>query len=225
MRTVTTSALCLIRAERCAQYDAAPDEVDDKVASRVIEPDAVEPRDAVDFGAWFTSMTAALSGDGVSDVPCGTCTACCCASQFVEVGPDEADALASIPRALLFPAPGAPTGSLVMGYDEHGRCPMFGDGTCSIYEHRPQACRVYDCRVFAATGVYPDESEKASVADTARRWVFRYASPSDRRRRELLQTRAQDLWAPVERSLGTPGSPSATEVAIRAISEAGVAES
>ncbi len=199
--------------------------IDDKVAPRVIEPGAVESRDAGDFGAWFASVTAALRGDEGSDVPCGTCTACCCASQFVEVGPDETDALAAIPRSLLFPAPGAPTGTLVMGYDGHGRCPMFGDGECSIYESRPRACRAYDCRVFAACGIYPDESEKASVADTARRWVFRYASPSDRRRRERVQTRAQDLCAPVEGSSRSSGSPSATEVAIRAISEAGVAES
>ena len=191
----------------------------------MIEPGAVESRDAGDFGAWFASVTAALSGDGGSDVPCGTCTACCSASQFVEVGLDEVDALAAIPRSLLFAAPGAPMGTLVMGYDEHGRCPMFGNGACSIYEHRPRACRVYDCRVFAATGVYPDESEKASVADTARRWVFTYASPSDRRQRERIQTRARDLCGPVARSARTTGSPNATKVAIRAISEAGVAES
>ncbi|HET7720760.1 MAG TPA: YkgJ family cysteine cluster protein, partial [Acidimicrobiales bacterium] len=86
------------------------------------------------------------------DVPCGTCTACCTSSQFVHIGPDERDTLSRIPKALLFPAPGQPKGHVVMGYDERGHCPMFVDGACSIYEHRPRTCRTYDCRVFPAAG-------------------------------------------------------------------------
>ena len=130
-----------------------------------------DPRDAGDFGTWFVSMINALEGDGVSDVPCGACTACCSASQFIEIAPDETATLGAIPRSLLFPAPAAPEGTLLMGYDELGRCPMFSDGSCSIYADRPRACRVYDCRVFAASNVYPDEVEKHEVANTARRWV------------------------------------------------------
>ena len=73
-------------------------------------------------------MQRALHGDAVADVPCDGCTACCTASQFVHVDPDEADTLAHIPREVLFPAPGLPPGHVLMGYDEHGACPMFVDG-------------------------------------------------------------------------------------------------
>lgn len=195
------------------------------VGPAVIEPDAVGPRDAGDFGPWFAAITDALDGDGVSDVPCGECTACCCAAQFIEVGPDETATLAAIPRSLLFPGPGAPVGTLVMGYDELGRCPMFLDGACSIYAQRPRACRVYDCRVFAASEVYPDEPEKSAVTAPARRWVFTYRGESDRRQHEAVRAQARSLRAQVERSAQSSTPPSTTEVAIRAISDVAVAGS
>ncbi len=83
-------------------------------------------------------MQRALRGDGGTDVPCGTCTACCTSSQFVHIEPDETDTLAHIPADVLFPAPLAPRGHVLLGYDERGHCPMLVDNACSIYEHRPR---------------------------------------------------------------------------------------
>ena len=80
---------------------------------------------------------------------------------------DRADALAHIPKQLLFPAPQQPD-ELVMGYDERGHCPMLVDDRCSIYDHRPQACRTYDCRVLAATGLVLDDSDKRAIAGAFR---------------------------------------------------------
>src|SRR4051794_32425896 len=116
----------------------------------------VPARPAGRFSSWLHDIRAAVSGSAESDVPCDGCTACCASAQFVHVGPDELEAKAHIPAALLLPAPGRPRGHLVMGYDEHGRCPMLRDHGCSIYEHRPRACRTYDCRVLAAAGLVPD---------------------------------------------------------------------
>jgi hypothetical protein len=132
------------------------------------------PLDAGELRSWVAEIRSAIRGDVDADVPCGTCTACCTASQFVHVGPDEAEALAHIPRELLFPAPGLPRGHVLMGYDEHGRCPMLGDAGCSIYEHRPRTCRTYDCRVFAATGVdvAAGDPTKRGIATRAARWRF-----------------------------------------------------
>jgi uncharacterized protein len=118
------------------------------------------------------------------DVPCGTCTACCTSSQFVHIGPDERDTLSRIPRALLFPAPGLPKGNVVMGFDERGHCPMFVDGACSIYEHRPRTCRTYDCRVFPAAGLEPDHDGRADIARQVRRWKFDFPEADD----EVLQS-------------------------------------
>jgi uncharacterized protein len=127
--------------------------------------------EAGELATWLVDMGAALRGERAADVPCGTCTACCTSSQFVHIEPDETDALAHIPAALRFPAPGRPKGHVVLGYDERGHCPMLGVQGCTIYEHRPRTCRTYDCRVFAATGVEPDDSQPA-VAAQVHRWRF-----------------------------------------------------
>ena len=149
--------------------------------------------DAGELPAWLTATRRALDGEVDADVPCDGCTACCEASQFVHIGPDEAETLAHVPEALLVPAPGLPPGHVVMGYDEHGRCPMLVEGGCSIYDHRPRTCRTYDCRVFAATGVVPDEPAKAGIADRVRRWRFATSgSDEDAALRDALARAARD---------------------------------
>lgn len=130
--------------------------------------------DAGTFSTWLEATSAALAVGGESDVPCRSCVACCSSAQFVHVTPDDVEALAHIPTELLFPAPGAPEGHRLMGYDEQGRCPMLTDTGCSIYAHRPQTCRQYDCRVFAATGVEPG---KTLIAAQVRRWEFDVDEP------------------------------------------------
>ncbi len=148
---------------------------------------------AGDFGAWAGAMANTRRGAAPAEVPCNGCTACCTASQFVHVDPDESDTLAHIPAAVLFPAPGLPDGHMVMGYDEHGACPMFVDGACSIYDHRPRACRIYDCRIFAATGVDAGEDGKPGVAARVRRWQFSYASPDATRSHDAMRSAAAYL--------------------------------
>jgi Fe-S-cluster containining protein len=114
---------------------------------------------AGDFSAWLADVQGAIRGERGSEVPCGGCTACCTSSQFVHIGPDETGTFAAIPRKLLFPAPGAPPGHVLLGYDERGHCPMLVDGACSIYADRPRTCRTYDCRVFPAAGIDAAEGD------------------------------------------------------------------
>jgi len=133
---------------------------------------------AGDFSSWLIEVRESIEGAGTADVSCGTCVACCSSSQFVHIRPEERDALAHIPKALLFPAPRMPRGHVLMGYDEHGRCPMLRAEGCSIYEHRPRTCRTYDCRVFPAAGVLPDESDKVLIAERAERWQFALDGPT-----------------------------------------------
>ena len=149
----------------------------------------MEPIDAGPFSAWLSAMGAAVRGESDADVACGNCTACCESSQFVHIGPDEVDALAHIPKALLFPAPRLPQGHVLLGYDEQGRCPMLGDAGCTIYEHRPRTCRTYDCRVFQATGV---SSDKPLVAARAVRWSFDH--PTARDHADHTAVRAAAVW-------------------------------
>ena len=163
---------------------------------------------AGEFSAWFGEFTAALRGERSADVPCGRCTACCASSQFVHVAPDETDTLAHIPSELLVPAPGMPAGHVVLGYDDRGRCPMLGDDGCSIYEHRPQACRTFDCRVFAAAGVNVDE-DKVLLAERVERWRFDHPEAVDVQLHDAVRSAAQQL------ARSEPARPA--EIAVRAV--------
>jgi len=147
------------------------------------------------FAAWRAGVLGALSSGGDVDVPCGSCTACCRASYFIHVEPDEVETLRRIPKALQFPAPGRPRGHVVLGYDERGHCPMLVDDRCSIYEHRPRTCRQYDCRVFAATGVDATDDGKVEVAARAARWKFDHPTERDQREHDASGAAAVFLRA------------------------------
>ena len=162
-------------------------------------------------------MQGALRGEHGSDVPCGSCTACCTSSQFVHIEPDEADTLAHIPAELLFPAPLMPLGHVLMGYDERGHCPMLIDGKCSIYEHRPRTCRVYDCRVFPAAGVAIDDPDKALIDRQAQRWRFSYPSEDDRIRHDVVRAAATFLGEHATVVFDGAGAPNATQLAVLAV--------
>ncbi|HZP31552.1 MAG TPA: YkgJ family cysteine cluster protein [Acidimicrobiia bacterium] len=175
-----------------------------------------EPLAAGRFGSWLTGMQRALRGEADSDVPCDGCTACCRSAQFVHIEPDETDALAHIPAELLFPAPLRPPGHLVMGYDEQGRCPMLGEDGCTIYEHRPRACRMYDCRVFAATGVTVAGDRQAAIRERVDRWRFELRTGAESARRDALRAAAAYLAEhPDVLPEGAPSGP--TQLAVLAV--------
>jgi len=82
---------------------------------------------------------------------------------------------------------------MVMGYNDLGHCPMFVDGGCSIYNDRPQTCREYDCRIFAATGL--EIVDKPKVADQTRRWEFETPTNLEVVRQEAVHTCSEFLRA------------------------------
>jgi Fe-S-cluster containining protein len=178
---------------------------------------------AGDLSAWLAGMQRALDGTAAADVPCGDCTGCCTSSQFVPVGPDEVDTLAHIPPELLFPAPRMPAGHVLMGYDEHGRCPMLVGGACSIYAHRPRTCRTYDCRVFPATGVElddgpgGDDAGKAEIARRSRRWRFTHPTEDDRVEHEALRAAARYVREHPDRLPDGAAPVTATQHAVLAV--------
>lgn len=179
---------------------------------------AEEPLDAGGFAGWIASMQAALRGDVDSDVPCGSCAACCTASHFIHIEPDESDTLAHIPAALLFPAPGLPRGHVLLGHDERGHCPMLVDGACTIYAHRPRTCRMYDCRFLAAAGVgLEDDPSKAAIAVQIRRWRFRYDTDEDRARAEAVRAAVEAIRSEVEEETRAGSGPTDTAIAIHSI--------
>jgi hypothetical protein len=146
---------------------------------------------AGDFSTWLEVTLRGDDSPETAEVPCGDCTACCTSSYFIHVRPDETAALARIPVKYLVEAPGLPSGHVVIGYDEHGHCPMLVDGSCSIYDDRPQTCRDYDCRIFTATGL--ELTDKPMVATQTRRWEFDTPTKLARVQQEAVHTCADYL--------------------------------
>lgn len=126
---------------------------------------------AGEFRSWITQTRNALATGAGADVPCGSCTACCRSSQFILIAPDD-PARGFIDERILVPAVGLPRGFSVMGYAANGHCPQLVDDRCTIYEHRPTTCRTYDCRVFPASGIWPDGESKVELTARARKWRF-----------------------------------------------------
>jgi Fe-S-cluster containining protein len=171
---------------------------------------------AGEFSEWLrgTEVSLQLPTDG-AHVPCGACRGCCRSSMFIRIAPEETRTLERIPAALLFPAPGLPAGHVLMGYDEHGRCPMLVENTCSIYADRPQTCRDYDCRIFAATGVPVDEASQREIAARVSAWVFEYHDDRGRDEHRILKEAAAFLRA--KRDLFPPGLVPAYPVQLAAL--------
>lgn len=180
--------------------------------------------EAGDFAEWLRGAEASLrTGKEGMVVPCGSCTACCHASLFIPIGPDETRALQRIPQELRFQEPLMPKGHQLMGYGlETGRCPMFVEQQCSIYEDRPQACRNFDCRMLAATGVNIEEAYSEGVRQRVKDWEFTYASEESREEHELLRETAAFLMDkrekfPVARVPRHPGRLAGMAVRLRSL--------
>jgi uncharacterized protein len=167
-----------------------------KCKQRITAPQAdFAEQPAGEFSPWLRNVRRAQKLKVLgNDVPCGECIACCRASLFIHIRPEESDTLKHIPKPLLFPAPGLPKGHVLLGFHQKGECPMLKDNKCSIYEHRPRTCRDFDCRVFAATGVTIDGvGPQSEIARRARSWRFSFSSEEDRRQFSAVQTAAAFL--------------------------------
>jgi Fe-S-cluster containining protein len=149
-----------------------------------------DPIDAGEFGPWLLQATAVLRGTAGADVPCGSCVGCCVSSYFIPVRPEDTAARARIPSALLVQAPGQPPDQRMMGYREDGSCPMLEQNSCTIYADRPQTCRDYDCRIFAAAGIDAGGADKHIINARVRAWRFRYGSDGEQRAHGAVRTAA-----------------------------------
>jgi hypothetical protein len=86
----------------------------------------------------------------------------------------------------------------------------------SIYDHRPRACRTYDCRVFPAAGVALLDEDKGAIAGRARRWRFTFTTDEDRSRLDAVRAAAAFLRD--HREVLPPGTTlTATQHAVLAI--------
>lgn len=131
-------------------------------------------------------LQAQTQADPAGEVPCGDCHACCKASYFIAIAEDETETIARIPRVHLTLSTRSQERRWALDQSRSGSCPMLVDEACSIYEHRPLACRRFDCRVFAATSVAPGAGRRAAVNQQVWRWRFDYPRAGDALRQTAL---------------------------------------
>jgi hypothetical protein len=128
-----------------------------------------------------------------ADVPCGACNACCRSSYFIHIRAEEHETLRRIPSAYLARAPRPHEGDWIMDHRSDGRCPMLVDNSCSIYAHRPQTCRNYDCRAFAAAGINLGSGPRSAVNERVWKWRFDYPTELDAQRHCAVRSAAAFL--------------------------------
>jgi hypothetical protein len=148
------------------------------------------PIDAGNFDTWLADIRASFKDGQGTGVPCGTCRGCCTSSYFIHIKPQDAAAIAAIPKHLRIAAPSMPPGHALMGYDAKGHCPMQQNGDCSIYASRPGTCKDYDCRIFAAAGLMAGGADKSAINARVASWRFQYATQAARQRHQAVKAAA-----------------------------------
>jgi hypothetical protein len=70
---------------------------------------------------------------------------------------------------------------------------MLIDNKCSIYEFRPETCREFDCRIFAATAIYMDDAAQVLISERAKNWYFDYDGDKSREDHATIRASAKFL--------------------------------
>ncbi|MGC4029619.1 MAG: YkgJ family cysteine cluster protein [Steroidobacteraceae bacterium] len=153
------------------------------------DPERPAGVDAGPFGEWLAAMRAVLRGERSADVPCGSCVGCCVSSYPIPLRPGDEVAREQVPEQWLL-EPALPGERWLMGFREDGSCPFLEAKCCSIYADRPQTCRDYDCRIYAAAGLMPD-GDRPVIAERVRAWEFAFSSEQERRDAEAMRCAAR----------------------------------
>ena len=136
---------------------------------------------AGEFGNWLAGARAALRGAAGSTVPCGDCVGCCVSSYHIALRAQDRVVLRRVPAQFLHQQAGAEGETLAwMGFRGDGRCPMLATTGCTVYADRPQTCRDYDCRVFAAAGMLAGDARRAVINERVQAWEFSFADDAAR---------------------------------------------
>jgi hypothetical protein len=167
------------------------------------------------FSEWLASMRGVLRGDRDADVPCGDCVGCCVSSYPILLRLGDKLAREQVPEQRLI-GPARPGQRWLMGYRDDGSCPFLLEHRCSIYTDRPQTCRDYDCRIYAAAGLVPD-GDRPVIARRVGEWEFSCSTERERMEAEAVRRAAQFIRA--NQALFPPGmrAGSATAAAVLAL--------
>lgn len=122
--------------------------------------------------------TRSAAGEHVEvSVPCSGCVSCCYHKE-VDIYPEE-----ERPEDLRhLDVVEDQNGKLVLRKRSDGACVHLAEGGCSVFTHRPRACRMYDCRVHAIAGL----ASQFDAEHTPPAWAFKTRSESDAIFRQIM---------------------------------------
>ena len=180
------------------------------------------PVPAGSFAVWLTQIQQALRGQGGTDVPCGECVGCCVSSYYIPLRASDAPVAAQVPPALLHVTGPAEAPQQWMAYGADGHCPMLRNRQCTVYAQRPQTCRDYDCRIFAAAGIAAGDAVRHVINVRVAAWQFNYDSPAERRTHEAVTAAAAFIAAHECDIAGIRFPAGPTGIAVRALKVHGV---
>jgi len=176
--------------------------------------------DAGSFGQWLATMRAVLRGERIADVPCGDCIGCCVSSYPIPLRPEDARVRAEVPEQFLL-GQAAQGQRWLMGFREDGSCPFMNGRACGIYEDRPQTCRDYDCRIYAAAGLVPD-GQRPVIERRVGEWRFSFSSAEERASADAVRRAAQFIRAHAALFPPSMRAGSATAAAVLAVKTHGL---
>ncbi len=106
-------------------------------------------RDPGSLSTWYRKFLAGHKRKETS-VPCGSCTACCrVPGMYIILRPGEEKYYGKDKTEKV-------GGQWRLRKDETGACLYLRDSKCTVYMHRPQGCRVFDCRLYVAAQILPE---------------------------------------------------------------------
>jgi hypothetical protein len=122
----------------------------------------------------LVQLGAVANGGGTvaANVPCGACNACCWYGRTdVDLRKEKPE---DIVHLELFEDE---HGGYYLAHREDGACfHLDADGRCTVWEHRPEVCRSYDCRAFGLAGLAPSSGQGQRMPA----WRFPLRTPLDR---------------------------------------------
>ncbi len=149
--------------------------------------------------------------------PAEHASGCCVSSYFIPIRPKDAAARVRIPSDKLIRAAGQPPGHAMMAYESNGLCPMLDAANhCRIYDVRPQTCRDYDCRIFAAAGLEAGPA-KPVINRRIRAWRFSYPTAADDAAHRAVRAAAEFIQTKRENFPGDRAPTAPTGIAVLAI--------
>jgi uncharacterized protein len=177
-----------------------------------------DPHEAIDagrFSDWLEAMRAVLRGERDAEVPCGDCVGCCVSSYPIPLRLGDKLARERVLEQWLI-GPADADKSWLMGFREDGSCPFHDHGACSVYAGRPQTCRDYDCRIYAAAQLMPD-GERPVIRDRVRTWRFALDSAADHAAADSVRRAAEFIRSNAGHFPAAMRTGSATSVAVLAV--------